>query len=272
MAITNDNVVITINGVRYEMSPQHFLNVLAAAAKGDNIFQEEPIQVEKDEMADTSVAPKAEPIQVAQKETAVQPKKTVPSEQLTTKALKRLIGHTNVIYYDFNKKVMVPDTLNYDIPSNLSVAEKYDRTCEREKLKKNLDENSDNFDYFIIQKHPEYEFVAAVIMLTDVNHFNCHDDTRLIQNPPYVQNAKYVVGNLIMRDKATGKLELCGNNWFSVWSYDSTTDAIKFGMGKFLLYMTCLDGWETMHKSYSNERTEKKVQQASAVMQSERTR
>ena len=132
-----------------------------------------------------------------------QTNKTMPAgrQVLTDKAVKRLVGHKNVVYYDCGANAWNTNKYNgYTISSQ-------DNDTMWAKLFKEAMEQDPEFS-------KEYEFVAPVTQ-TIYSMSNVVVGT-IKNNPEYSKKGTAVVGNIIVRNKNTNKLELYGKSWFFV--------------------------------------------------------
>lgn len=115
--------------------------------------------------------------------------------------VKRLIGHTNVVYYNcetnaWNRKKYN----NYKLDVRSTDARGF-KECKAE-----------------MEAMPEfsqhYEFIAPVAMTIASPDFPGR--ARLISNPKYNRNGTAIIGNIIVRNKSTAIYELYGSTWVGV--------------------------------------------------------
>ena len=192
------NKMVIVDGVRYELSPADW-----------NLQQQilSRARVVKDDKA-SQVKHVAEPV-VAKKESA-------PREQQPDDVVKGFIGHTNVVYY--NWKTNKWNTNKY----NGCLIEYIDRGMF-EKFKAEM-ENIPEFG-----RH--YELLTPVIMATEFEWG--FGELRPRPGAQYSEFGDDAVGNIIVRDKATGKLKLYWRSWLHIVGGNKTRAASR-GMYSFV--------------------------------------
>lgn len=134
--------------------------------------------------------------------------------KLTDDIVNRLVGHTNVVYYNCEKNVWNTNTYNgYKIDSQ------------------EIDTASVKFFKTVIEKEEffiqHYEFAASITMTIDRASFPGY--AKAITNPKYNQNGTAVVGNIIVKNKATGNYELYCKSWIGVFNYELPDFAVYDG-------------------------------------------
>ncbi len=137
---------------------------------------------------------------------------------LTYNMATRLIGHADVIYYNFDMKVWNTKIYNGYHLNSQELNTKYAIRFKEQ---------------WIDQKN---DVVAPVVMTIDSKV--CPGWGKLVEKPKYSQKGTAVVGNIIIRNKKTSKLELYGKSWICVNVYFRPDDATCSGMSWFLHELT----------------------------------
>lgn len=132
-------------------------------------------------------------------------KANATSEKLTDDVVKQLVGHTNVVYY--NCETNVWNTNKY----NDYAISRQESDIKRVKEFKSVMEKIPEFSN-------KYEFAASITMTIGKRSYPGW--AMGISNPRYSENGTAVVGNIIVRNKATGKYELYCKSWIGVGVYD----------------------------------------------------
>ncbi|MDE6250611.1 MAG: hypothetical protein K2M34_03185 [Alphaproteobacteria bacterium] len=194
---------IVIDGVRYKLSPADWelqQQILSRA-----------IVVNND---------KASPVKSDIKPVATE-KVIVISEKLTDIVVNCLVGHINVVYYNCETNVWNTSKYNgYTINGQ-------DTDTKRVKEFKSVMENIPAFNQ-------QYEFAASVTMTIGKAFYPGW--AKMISNPQYSQNGEAVVGNIIVKNKATGKYELYCKSWVGVYDFFSPRGAVRSGAFGFADY------------------------------------
>lgn len=140
--------------------------------------------------------------------------KDIEYEALTGSVVKRLIGHTNVIYYNLETRTWNSD--RYVPRGDFSVNIRGFKTAMR-------------FDPIVPQK---YQLVAPVIMT--INNHPDYKFAQLIHNPKYSEGGATAVGNVIIRNKSIKQCELFGKSWVYVDKFWFNDLLRLYGMKRFL--------------------------------------
>lgn len=170
------NKMIIVDGVHYELLPADSEQLQQISSRAIVVKDEKAPQV-------TSVA------------TA---KPNMTPEKLTDDVVRRLIGHTNVLYYNF--EINAWNTNRFDI---CKVPDKTDIINEVKQFKAVM-EAAFEFDN-------QYEIVAPVTMSMDTTAYSGYG--KKVSNPKYNRTGKTVAGNIIVRNKETGRYELYCKYW-----------------------------------------------------------
>lgn len=146
--------------------------------------------------------------------------KSTPAK-LTGATVKRLIGHTNIVYYNCETNVWNTNTYNGYRVRNQEL------DTGRVKEFKSVMEHKPEFNL-------QYEFSAPVIMTIDAIFI--FGQGSLIANPQYKKDGTGIVGNIIVKNKATGKYEMYCKSWVGVDFYCNPDRAADNGAGDFVRY------------------------------------
>lgn len=142
----------------------------------------------------------------------------IAPKKLTDAVVERLVGHTNVVYYNCETNMWNTNKYNgYTINSQNS-------DTDRVKEFKSAMEREPKFSQ-------QYEFAASITMTIDTVSFPGRG--KLISNPKYNQKGTGVVGNIIVKNKATGKYELYCKSWVGVCNGEHPVFAAHFGAHGF---------------------------------------
>ncbi|MDE6250719.1 MAG: hypothetical protein K2M34_03745 [Alphaproteobacteria bacterium] len=147
-------------------------------------------------------------------------------EKLTDDVVKRLVGHTNVVYY--NCETNAWNTSKY----NGHTIDKQDADTKRVKEFKSIMEKIPLFSML-------YEFAASVTMTIDIDSVLYPVWCVQIGKPKYSRNGTTVVGNIIVRDKKTGEYELYGKSWVGVLNFCTPDVAVFEGANRFARIGAC---------------------------------
>lgn len=175
----------------------------------------------------------------ARKSAPAQPQ-TTGAAQLTDAAITQLVGHENVVYYNLDTNSWNTNTYNgykikYQNWDALAVKE-FKATMEK------IPEFSKN-----------YEMVASIIMT--INDKDFHDYGKFVSAPKYDSTGKAVVGNIIIRNKNTGKLELYCKDWLGVLKFYFPKDAVRTGAYWFAYYGARLPGFRAAMITAHNQKS-----------------
>lgn len=149
---------------------------------------------------------------------AKRPIKPVTPEQLTDDVAKRLIGHINVVYYNFDTGFWNTNRYNEYI-----ITDQFLDTKSAKKFKTAMEQEP--------EFSKKYEFVANVVMTID-SAMQPNWGT-LIKAPQYNNAGTAIVGNVIARNKKTGKCELYGQSWIGTGDCETVANAAIYGADRF---------------------------------------
>ncbi|MDE6250610.1 MAG: hypothetical protein K2M34_03180 [Alphaproteobacteria bacterium] len=143
---------------------------------------------------------------------APQVKSAGTSEKLNDAVVQRLVGHTNVVYYNCETNMWNTNKYNgYTIDGQVENA-------EHVKEFKTAMEREPKFSQ-------QYEFAASITMTIDSVSFKGYGNP--ISNPKYNQKGRAVVGNIIVKNKLTGKYELYCKSWVGDGNYSYPECAVS---------------------------------------------
>lgn len=142
-------------------------------------------------------------------------KNTVKSKPkiLTDAIVERLIGHRDVIYYNYEINEWNTSRYNGYVIS-------YNRCLKEFKMA---------METPIFGQ--QYEFTAPVIMTIDSVSFNGW--AKPVSKPSYSRGGTAIVGNIIVKNKTTGNYELYCKSWVGVNDYVIPFNAVRYGADEF---------------------------------------
>lgn len=205
-----NNNVITIDGVRYKLAPADW-NLHQQILSRATVLNDDNAPQDKSDIKPVTPA-----------------KNITPEEKLTDDVVKRLVGHTNVVYYNFETKAWNTNTYNgYPIDgqkTDTGRAHDFKVAMEREP-----------------EFRAQYEMVASVTMTIDRKFYPGW--TKTISNPVYSAKGTAVVGNIIAKNKTTGEYELYCKSWVGVYDFYNPPAAVDEGADGFTLCATQLSDY-----------------------------
>lgn len=138
--------------------------------------------------------------------------------------VERLIGHTNVVYYDCETTAW-----NTAIYNGCVIDAQRNGEHSVKRFKSELER--------IPEFNRHYEFVASVTMTIDEASFP--GVAGPISNPQYSNNGLAVVVNVIVKNKETGEYELYCKSWIGVSCFHNQYGAASCGANLFANAVAC---------------------------------
>ncbi len=184
---------ITVNGVTYEVPENNYTRIM------EYLDNARVVESEK-------IAP--------QQEMATTAPVAVQKEQLTTASLKRLFGanYNDLCIYNFETGRLIKDTYK----------------GERVYWSKGATDCTNLVKEYFSKRCTEFELVAQATR--SVAECNYPGFGKWTDNNKNIKDVKgqCALGNLIIRNKKTGNLELVNiNSWFGIFSYESSSRAAQ---------------------------------------------
>lgn len=143
----------------------------------------------------------------------------VASKKLTDDVVTRLVGYTNVVYYNYETNVW-----------NVNDYKGYETKFQDADTKKMLSFKS------AMEREPQfcaqYEIVAAVTLRVG----RIPGWGRTVSNPEFKDDGTAVVGNIIVKKHATGNYELLSKSWIGVDDFCISQVAVNSGARWFAFY------------------------------------
>lgn len=194
--MSDKNKMTVIDGVRYELSPADY--VLAS----DHIKQLRQILSRATVVKGTDAS-------------------IVKTDNLNDAVIKKLAGCQNIVYYNYETKAWNTNTYN-GYPINGQKIDTMVAKAFKEAMEK------------MPEFRAQYEMVASVTMTIESKFYPGWKKT--ISNPVYSKKGTSVVGNIIVKNKITGKYELYCKSWVGGNDYYFTAGAVSNGACGFAYY------------------------------------
>lgn len=151
---------------------------------------------------------------VVQDDKTPQVKSAGTSEKLNDDVVKRLVGHTNVVYYNFETKAWNTNKYN-----------------GYQRINQTLDTGMVEIFKGKMEEIPlfaeRYEMAASVTMTMQPRVYPGWGEK--VQKPQYHRDSTAVVGNIIVKNKKTGRFSLYCPSWIGVHNYKIQEDAAVDG-------------------------------------------
>lgn len=139
----------------------------------------------------------------------------ITPEKLNDSKMRKLFGtnHNGILYYNFDLNKWNRDNLmGYKIAS-------IDATTNATKSMKTALENEAFFS--------DYELIAVVTMPTDTKTYS--DWGGRVNNPVYASHGTAMVGTIVIRERATGKIMPVPQTWIGIDKYGTIARAAANG-------------------------------------------